>query len=81
MTTLLRLQREIKKSVRHRHDPDRNVINLTNHFFSRDTFKLLNKNLNFIPTPDVCNEQKLDKELQNFYRLIKLKGYFKNTKN
>ena len=37
--------------------------NLTNHCFSRDTFKLLNKNLNFIPTPYVYNEQKLDKEL------------------
>ena len=69
------------ESVRHRHDPDGNVINLTNHSFSRDTFKLLNKNLNFIPTPDVYNKQKLDKELQNFYRLIKLKGYFKNTEN
>ena len=62
-------------------DPGGNVINLTNHSFSRDTFKLLNKNLNFIPTPDVYNEQKRDKELQNFYRLIKLKGYFKNTEN
>ena len=76
-----RLQQEIKKSVRHRHNPDRNLINLTNHSFSRDTFKLLNKNLNFILTPDVYNGQKLDKELQNFYRLIKLKGYFKNTEN
>ena len=30
--------------------------------------------MNFIPTPDVYNEQKLDKEL-------KLKGYFKTTEN
>ena len=37
--------------------------------------------MNFIPTPDVYNEQKLDKELQNFYRSIKLKAYFKNTEN
>ena len=37
--------------------------------------------MNFIPTPDVYNEQKLDQELQNFYRLIKLKGYFKYTEN
>ena len=37
--------------------------------------------MNFIPTPHVYNEQKLDKELQNFYRLIKLKDYFKNTEN
>ena len=43
--------------------------------------KLLNKNLNFIPTPDVYNERKLDKEFQNFYRLIKFKCYFKNTEN
>ena len=37
--------------------------------------------MNFIPTPDVYNEKKLDKELQKFYRSIKLKGYFKNTEN
>ena len=37
--------------------------------------------MNFIPTPDVYNEQKLDKELQNFFRLIKHKGYFKNMEN
>lgn len=58
-----RLQREIKKSVQHWHGPDRNVINLTNHSFSRDTFNLLNKNLNFIHTPNVFDKQKHDMEL------------------
>ena len=45
------------------------------------TFQLLNKNLNFIPTPKVYNKDKLNKELESFYRLLKLKAYFKDNEN
>ena len=35
--------------------------------------------MSFIPTPGIYNKSKLNVELQNFYRLIKFKVYFKNT--
>ena len=49
--------------------------------FTKGTFQLLNKNLNFIPTPKVYNKDKLNKELESFYRLLKLKAYFKDNEN
>lgn len=39
-----------KKSVQHRHNSDENDVTNLTYSFSRDTFKLLNKN--FIPTSD-----------------------------
>ena len=56
-------------------------MNLATYALARDTYKLLNKNLNFIPTPNVHSKQKRDTELQNFYRLVKLKRYFQNKQN
>ena len=44
--------------------------------FSKETFKLLNKDLNFVPTPKVYNKLRLNGEMETFYRTIKLKGYF-----
>ena len=76
-----KLQRTIKTSLKQRHDPDGCVINLSKHSFSKDTYKLLNKNLSFIPTPDIYSKSKLNDDLQNFYRLIKLKAYFKDTES
>ena len=75
---LTKLQRTIK-TFKQRCDPDGCVINLSKHFFSKGRYKLLNKNLSFIPTPGVYSKSKLNVELQNFYRLIKFKVYFKNT--
>ena len=34
-----------------------------------DTYKLLNKNLNFIPTSKRYNKNQLSSDLQNFFRL------------
>ena len=50
---------------------------------SLDTFKLLNKNLNFIPTPKKYNKKQRDTDAENFFRLIKLRTHFKdiNTKS
>ena len=39
----------------------------------------MNKNLNFIPTPSIFNKNQLNKELDDFFRLIKLKAYFKDS--
>ena len=38
-------------------------------------------NLNFIPTPKVYNKNELDADLNDFFRRIKLKAYFKDTPN
>ena len=40
---------------------------------------LLNKNLNFISTPNLYNKQKLNFKFQKFYCSIKLKSYFKEA--
>ena len=39
----------------------------------------MNKNLNFIPTPSIFNKNELNKELDDLFRLIKLKAYFKDN--
>ena len=36
------------------------IFNLTKHSFTRAEYKLLNKNLNFVPTPKVYNKNELD---------------------
>ena len=78
---LTKLQQTIKTSLKQRHNPDGCVINLSKYSFSKDTFKFLNKNLSFIPTPGIYSKSKLNDELQNFYHLIKLKAYFKDTES
>ena len=70
-------QHTIKTSLRH--NPDGCVINLSKHSFSKGTYKLLSKNLSFTPLV-IYSTSKLNNELQNFYHLVKLKAYFKDTK-
>ena len=76
-----KLQKTIEKSLRHQSDPNGNIINLTKHLFTKTECKLLNKNLNFIPTPKVYNKRELDKDSNEFFRRIKLKAYFKDMPN
>ena len=72
-----KLQRTITNALRYKSDPSGNVVNLSKHSFSFDTYKLLNKNLNFIPTSERYKNQ-LSSDLQNFFRLIKLRAHFKD---
>ena len=51
-----KLQRTITNALRYKSNLSGNVINLSKHSFSFDTYKLLNKNLHFIPTSKRYNE-------------------------
>ena len=57
------------------------VIKLSKKRFTKETFKLLNKNLNLVPTQTNFNKNKLNKELKDFCGRIKLKAHFKNPKS
>ena len=51
----------MENTTRYKSDPIGHVINLIKKTFTKATFQLLNKNLNFITTPEVCNKHKLTK--------------------
>ena len=72
------IQRAIKSKIRYKSDPLGHVINLSKQSFFLDTFKLLNKNLKFVPTPKNYNKKKLDNAAENFFHLIKLRAHFKD---
>ena len=78
---IINLQRKIKETLKYRSDPIGNVINLTSFLFSKNVYKLLNKNLNFIPTPKLYNKKELKNDLDVFFRQFKLKAYFKDSPN
>ena len=71
----------IESKTRYQSDPLGHVLNLSKKTFRKATFQLLNKNFNFIPRPKVCNKYKVNKELESFYRLLKLKALFKDNEN
>ena len=52
-------------------------VSLSNKYFNKDAYKLLRKNLNFVPTI----KKLLDEKINDFYRSINLKAHFNdNTK-
>ena len=65
--------------LEYKSDPFGNILNLSKHSFSLNTYKLLNKNLNFIPTPKQYNQKQLDTDTENFFRLLKLCAHFKDA--
>ena len=71
------LWQQIQSTTRIKSDPIRSEVKLSYETFTKDTFKLLNKNLNFIPTFKT-NKQKLYIEMESSFRLVKLKAYFKD---
>ena len=64
--------------MRYRLDPSNNVINLSTKSFTFYEFKLLNKNLNFSPTPNTYNKKQFKSDINAFVRKVKLKAHFKN---
>ena len=59
-------------------EPIEKVVSLSKKSFSKDSFQLLNKDLNFVLTPDVYNKHKLNEVMETFYKTTKLKGYMKD---
>ena len=55
------------------------VVNLTEKKFTYHDFKLLNKNLNFVPNPGKFNTNDFKKDREAFYRRIILKSHFGNS--
>ena len=61
----------IKNKVAYESDPSGNVINLWKHSLSSDTFTLLNKNLDSVPTTKKYKKKQLYTDAENFFCLIK----------
>ena len=59
-------------------DPNKYVINLTKKPFTKNQFKLLNKNLNFVPNPGKPNQKDFNNDTNKYFRRIILKGHFGN---
>ena len=77
----IKLRKTLEDTIRFQSDPAGQVINLSTKIFCKDTFKLLKNNLNFVPTQKTINKDTINKQFEDFFRLIKLKVYFKNKKN
>ena len=54
-------------------------FNLSKHSFFLNTYKLLNKNLNFVPTSKQYSQKQLNIETENVFRLLKLRAHFKDA--
>lgn len=52
------------------------VVNLSNHALSRDEISLLSKGLSFCPTPPEIDPLRLDTDLKEFHRRMRLKDHF-----
>ena len=65
MQTLSNFSQTIENALRRKSDPSGNVANLSKHSFSSDTYKLLNRNLNFVHTSKRYTQ--LSSDLQNFF--------------
>ena len=74
-----RIQKTIRKTTTYRTDPLGYVINLTNKYFTYNDFKLLNKNLNFVPNPGIYNKHVFEKDKNTFFHRMMLKSHFGNT--
>ena len=76
----VKLRRTIENTTGLQSDLAGQVINSSEKWFTKETFKLLKKNLNFVPTQTNFNKTTFSKELGDFYTRIKLKSNFKIPK-
>ena len=68
----------LQQTIRYHLDLSNNVINLSTKSFIFYEFKLLNKNLNFCPTPKIYTKKQFKNDIDTFIRNAKLKTLFKN---
>ena len=71
----------LEDTFRFQSDAAGQVVNLSTKTFCKETFKILNKNLNFVPTQKTINKNTINKQLEDFFRRIKLRAHFKSKKN
>ena len=81
MANTKKLRKSLQKTRKYLEDPLGNVINLTKKLFTYHEFKLLNRNLNFIPDPGRYNAKDLEEDKNKFIRNIILRSYFGNDNN
>ena len=55
---------KLKDTIRFQSDPADQTINLNPKTFCKDNFKLLNKNLNFVPTQKAINKDTISKQFE-----------------
>ena len=72
----VKLRRKIEESIRYKSEPDGNVDNVTAFSFSKSEHKLLNKNLNSIPTPKVYNQKRTRQRFKQLLQTTKTKSIF-----
>ena len=59
--------------------PTWKYFKLSKHSFSLNTYKLFNKNLNFVPTPKQYSQKQLDTDTKNFFRFLRVRAFFKDA--
>ena len=69
-----KLRKSIPNDTKYAVDQYNTVFNLSSKSFRKYEHPLLNKNLNFCPTPKIYNKNVLNQEINKFYRRIKLKA-------
>ena len=57
-------------------DPYNYVINLSGKPFHKNEYKLLQKNLNFVPNPGKPNKKDFQNDTKNYFRRVILKAHF-----
>ena len=55
----------------------KNVLNLSNRVLTENEIRVLDKGLNFVPTPEKIDCYQIKKDLEHLERDIKLKMYYK----
>ena len=70
-TSCIKVHPNYGKSIEYQQVLSVNVINFV--------YRLLNKYLDFVPTGDVHNKTKINNDGKNYFRITKLKGYFKEN--
>ena len=70
-TSYIKVHPNYGKSIEYQQVLSVNVINFV--------YRLLNKNLDFVPIGDVHNKTKINNDGRNYFRITKLKGNFKEN--